>query len=72
MVIIRDPFLGKTNGCGGKEDADDDIDDAAEECCEEASDLRVDSYNFCDVVVHLHTTPSPNYIRKKGFGPGET
>ena len=64
MVIIRDPFLGKTNGHLGKEDADDDADDVGDERYEEVSGLRVVNYTLCDVVVQLYTPPSPHYSEK--------
>ena len=60
MVIIRGPFLGKTNHRSGKDDADEEAHDVAEEGYEEASPLWMISYNIYDVFTHLYTTPSPN------------
>lgn len=58
MVIMGGPFLGETNNCGGKDDADDDTDDVAEERYEEANPLGVVFYNLCGVIAHLYATPS--------------
>ena len=60
MVIIRGPFLGQTKNRGGKHDADDEADDAAEECYEETGPLGMPSYKLCDVVIHPYATPFPN------------
>lgn len=60
MVMICGPFLGKTDHCGGKEDADDDADGVSEECYDEASPLRMVSYKVCDAVIRLYATQSPN------------
>jgi len=61
MIVIRGPFLGKTNNRGGKYDADNDADDVAEERYEEVSQLGMVFYKICDLVVHMYATPSPNY-----------
>lgn len=59
MVVILDPFLGKTNNRDGKEDADDYADDVTEECYGEASALGMISYSLGDVALHLYTIQSP-------------
>ena len=61
MVIICGPFLGKTDHCSGKDDADDDAKDVAKERDEEVSPLWIAFYNLCDVLIHFYATPSPNY-----------
>ena len=60
MVIICGPFLGKTKNRSGKDGADDNADDVAEERYEEANLLWMVFYNHCDMVTHLYTTQSPN------------
>jgi len=61
MIVIRGPFLGKTKNRGGKDEADNDADDVAEERYEEASQLGVVFCKICDLVIHMYATPSPNY-----------
>ena len=62
--MIRDQLLGKTNDRKGKEGADDEGDDAADERDAVGGALRVFLYNLGDTVVHLYTLVGPNDAQK--------